>query len=126
MKFTSFREFRESLTTIDDVVAYLRTDLTSILRDLKKGLTRIDFNDNFSSFTKEVVDLPAGDTIKIRNQLREGKSFLVPSSYIIVRRKEGAESIVDIDEGDEKWTAESVFLKNTGASSATFTVLFLR
>ena len=120
MNFSSFKEFRHLLTpAIEDVGRFLSVDLTKTLRDLAVGLTKLSFLDNFESFSVEVT-IATGVEIEIRNQLR---SQLIPTQRIIVRGKSGTEDIVD---GDTEWTNQFVYLKNTGASSATVTVMFLR
>ena len=108
-----------------DIKAYSSNekDLLDSLRELSSGLNRLTFLDNFSSFRTTVTDLAAGDEIRIGNKIRENGKLIVPTDHFISRRNEGAETIVD---GDTAWTSENVYLKNTGASSATFTVIFFR
>ena len=119
MKFSAFREYRRAAGILEEVVEYLRTDLNRVLKDLNAGLTEFKFLDNFESFSTTVT-IAAGAELEIRNGLR---SKQIPSLRIIVRGKSGAESVVD---GDTEWSKDFVYLKNTGASSATVTVLFFR
>lgn len=121
MKFSNFKEFRSALNTadIDAVVAYLRNDLAGVLRDLSSGLSKLAFSDNFESFTTTVTIL-AGQELPIRNGLRSGA---IPSGRLIVRSDEGGLAVVD---GDATWTRDYLYLKNTGASSGTVTVVFYR
>ncbi|MBR9701024.1 hypothetical protein GOV11_04120 [Candidatus Woesearchaeota archaeon] len=120
MRFASFREFRNLLDPkLEEVVKFLTVDVTSTLRELTTGLTKISFEDNFESFTVEVT-LASGAETEIRNKLR---SQDIPTQRIIVRGGSGSQDIVD---GDTQWTKQFVYLKNTNASSVTATVLFLR
>lgn len=127
MKFPGFKEFRGNLKVsyasmaeiLDDTVNYLSVDLTRILRELVNGLTKLNFSDNFQSFLV-TVEIPATTEIAIPNDLRDGS---IPSHKLILRGKSGAQDVVD---GDAEWTQEFVYLKNTGASAVTVTVLFLK
>ena len=117
MKFTAFKEFRFS-STLDAVLGYLSNDLKTFLRELRLGLTRLSFVDNFDSFVVDVT-IGSGEELAIRNQLKSS----VPTQRIIVRGSSGSESIVD---GDTAWDLNYVYLKNVGASSASATVVFLK
>lgn len=120
MKFASFKEFRQAVAnTLEDVVAYLNTDHTKMIRELNVGLSKMSLVDNFDSFvTTETI--PAGTEVQIRNGLRNGQ---VPTYRIILRGDAGS---VDVVDGDTAWNTNFVSLKNVGASPATVTVLFLR
>ena len=131
MKFPSFKEFRQLLGTPDELVRYLTNDLATSMRALQIGLLRLSFADNFRSFSVDIKDLPEGDTVKIPNQLREGRSAITPTQFIVVRRKAGAEYIVEPTEDDKQWDENYLYLKNSHpvtipATTATFTVIFLR
>lgn len=116
MKFLGFKEFKNlSEDTFNDVIEYLKRDLVTSLRDLKTGLNNLKFTDNFNSF-KVVVDLPVGTEVAIRNELRNK----VPTERIILRGDAGG-----ITDGDTQWNLNYVYLKNTGATAKTVTVLFL-
>ena len=120
MKFSSFKEFRQAISsTIEDVVSYLNTDITKIIRELNIGLTRLNLSDNFESFVKTVT-IPATSELAIRNELQGGR---IPSHWIKLRSDTGG---IDVVDGDAVWNANYVYLKNTGASSATVTVVFLK
>ena len=112
MTFIAFKEFRGS---IKDVVLYLTTELKKILRDLQLGLTRLTLEDNFESF-KVNVSIPATSEVAIRNRLD-----VIPSERIILRSD--SSTVVD---GDTTWNENYVFLKNTGASAANVTVIFMK
>lgn len=131
MKFNSFKEFRQNgIDAIQDILSFLRTDLSELIRELNVGLGRLTISENMISFEHVVEKLPAGQEIRIKNQLRIGKSKIIPTKYIIVRRKEYAEYIVD---GDTPWDQNYLYLKNVHptadpakeSESATFTVVFL-
>lgn len=119
MKFSSFKEFRGAFKeTIEDVAKYLSIDITKTLRELSNGLTKLNFADNFESFEVSVT-INNGTELAIRNELRTGK---IPTKRIIVRGGDGVQNIVD---GDIEWTKNYVYLKNTGASPVSLTVIFL-
>lgn len=119
MRFTNFKEFRGVLQVAD----YLATDLANFLRDLRFGLDRLSFDENFEGFIVEDIEIGVGAELKIRNQLRN----IVPSQRLILRGKAGTENIVD---GDTEWTTNFVYLKNNGATAITTAtkvkVLFLK
>jgi hypothetical protein len=118
MKFSSFKEFRGAFkNSIEDVAKYLSVDITKILRELSNGLSNITFSDNFESF-EVIVTIAASSELAIRNELR-GKT---PSKRIIVRGSDGVQNIVD---GDTQWTESYVYMKNTGLSPVSVTLVFL-
>jgi hypothetical protein len=120
MRFTGFKEFRGLVgSTLDDVLLYLRNDLKKFLRELQLGLTKLSFADNFESF-QVTVTISAGAELQIRNELLNSA---IPTKRIIVKGGSGAQDIVD---GDTEWNLNYVYLKNTGASTATATVVFLK
>ena len=120
MKFSSFKEFREYAgSNVDALYQFLSVDMTKTLRELAVGLTRLRFTDNFESFKTEVT-IAAGTELAIRNEIRSGA---IPTERIIVRSSQG---IGDIADGDTEWNQNFVYLKNTGASDVTLTVIFLK
>lgn len=114
MKFRSFKEFRAG--SLQDVVEYLKVHLTSTLRDLVAGLTKLTFTDNFDAFEAEVT-IGAGSEAKIRNELST-----IPTKRMIVRAL-GSSDIID---GPTAWNKDFVYLKNNGGASATISVVFMR
>lgn len=123
MKTPQLREFRPFSTQKEELVSetakYLSVDLVRTLKDLMVTLRNLSFGDNFDSFT-ETVTIDAGQELAIRNKLPSG---LIPTSRIILRGGEGAESIVD---GTTAWDQNYVYLKNVGASQVEVKVAFLR
>lgn len=117
MKFPRLREYR-GLDTEELFLKYLRTDLLKTLRELTTGLSRLTLLENFESFLASDVEIGAGVEVKIRHTIG-----VTPSQRIIVRGGTGAQNIVD---GDTNWDSNYVYLKNTGASSVTVSVVFLR
>lgn len=114
MKFRSFKEFRDE--TLDRVIQFLRMDLTSTLRELGNGLSKLTFEDNFESFEISTTIL-AGQEVEIPNRLP-----VVPSRRIIVRQS-GNGLITD---GTTAWNASFLYLRNNGGASVTCTVVFMR
>lgn len=118
MKFTGLREFRAVGTEeIFDVVKYLAVDLVTSLRELTNGLRRLSFADNFDSF-QDTVTIASGAEARIRNQLDS-----IPTGYLKIKSNPGGVNVVD---GDTEWTNDFVYLKNSGATSATVTAVFLK
>ena len=123
MKFTSFKEFRTRIGDINDIVEFLKVDLTTTLRDLAVGLNKLTFVDNFDSF-KTTVTIPATKEVQIRNEIRNATTGenVIPTQRIIVRS-----NVAEIVDGDTEWSREQLYLKNTNATTdATVTVVFLR
>jgi len=114
MRFLGLKIFR-GRDTADDAVTYLKTDLANSLRDLTTGLGRLKLQDNFEGFEAQVVFAGAGEVA-----IRHAAGY-TPSQRIIVRA-----SAADIVDGDTAWDENFVYLKKTGAGTATATVIFLR
>lgn len=118
MRFSNFKEFKESLgVDFNKVVTFLKEDFSAMMRELRIGLTKLSMEDNFESFTVEVT-IAASTESAIRNRFRDGT---IPSKRIIVRST--GSGLVD---GDTEWSKDFVYLKNSGAASLTATVIFLK
>lgn len=114
-KFRNFKVFPSVRNDIDEVVKYLKGELANILVDLQTGLSKLELVENFNSFLYTGT-IAAGATAEIRNSLAT-----IPR-YRIILRSTGA----SIDDGVTEWTNNFVYLRNSGGSSATVTVLFLK
>lgn len=91
-------------------------DLASVIKHLTVGLNRLDFSSNFE--TMEITGtLTAGQELSYRNTLTA-----VPKGYIILKQKGNGL----ITAGDTAWSVDSLTLKNHGAVSVEFTVLFFK
>ncbi len=118
MIFSRFKELKKfGDIKLEDVVKYLTEELRMTFVQLHLGLRSLSFEDNFESFLVEVTIDSSAEKV-IRNQLT-----VIPSKRIIVRGGTGAEKVVD---GPTEWTKDYVYLKNTGASAVTVSVLFVR
>jgi len=135
MKFSYFKEFRKDTSDISEVIDYLRNELSSTIRDLASGLKKLSIEDNFQSFSVNVVDLASQAEISIQNQIIDNAVRVIPSGFIIVRQRSGRDSLgallnnnvpVSIVDGDTEWTTSRLYLKNVGTQAASFTVTFLR
>ena len=118
MKFSGFKELKAGPKSVEDIGKYLSSDLSFSLRELRSGLDKLNFKDNMQSF-EATVTIGAGLEAAISNKMPNNE---IPLHRIITRIK-GNASIVD---GDTTWSHNFVYLKNTGASSATLTVIFFR
>ena len=92
-------------------------DIKQLLKELRTGLGRLDFLNNFESFETEVT-IAANTESKIRNQLT-----FIPTRVIITKQTGNAL----VTAGDTAWTTEFLYIKNHDASnSATVKLLFLK
>lgn len=110
------------LTNRNSVVKYVEIDLWSWLKELSIGILKIDFKQNFQSFTVENISIPAGIEVSIPNQFRTAYPGTIPSGRIITRQR-GDANIID---GDTSWTSNHVYLKNPSANDAVITVIFFK
>lgn len=117
MRFSGFRKFTlPPVNSAGELARYLTVELGSIFTQLFLGLHKLKLEDNFEHFQVELT-IPAASELEIRNELRD----VIPSRRLIVRGNG-----VGIADGDAVWTKDFVYLKNTSASSATFTVMFFK
>lgn len=121
MRFTSFKEFKANYS---DANRYLTVELPQILRDLSTGLTHLEFDDNFISFTKVLI-IEANTEKTIQNELRDlSGNKIIPSKRLIVRGNQYASYVQD---GPTTWTVDNLYLKNYHATGdATLTVIFFK
>ena len=110
------------LTNRSSVVKYVEIDLWSWLKELSIGILKIDFKQNFQSFTVENLSIPAGIEVAISNQFRTSYPGTIPSGRIITRQQ-GDANIID---GPTKWTESLVYLFNPSANDAVISVIFFK
>lgn len=111
-----------TITNKKSFLKYLEIDLFSWLKDISFGMSRLNFKDNFQSFTVKDVIILAGEEVGIGNQFKNRYPGMVPDGRIIVRQKGNA----IIEDGDQNWTADNVYLKNSSENNAVVTVLFYK
>lgn len=92
------------------------TALDKLVKELENGLRKLDFLNNFQSF-EVIATFGPNEEIQITNRLQD-----IPKYYIIGRR----DSPGDIVDGDQPWTQEAVYLKNTSANTITATIIITR
>jgi len=119
MNFAALKEFRKTLATdLKSVSDYLANELSFTIRELRAGLQKLSFQDNFENF-QEVLTIPVSSEVTITNQLNS-----IPSGYLILKSDLGGLSVCI---GDTSWTLERVYLKNTSATDvANITVRFFK
>lgn len=118
MIFSAFKEFRMDLIrSLDDVKNYMNKEFSASLRELRAGLYKMRFDENFESFI-ETISIEAGQEVSIANRLDQ-----VPAWWVLLRTNEAGLSVCD---GDAPWTRNAVFLKNTSANVAQVTVAFFK
>lgn len=110
------------LTNRSSVVKYIEIDLWSWLRELSIGLLKIDFKQNFQSFTVEQLSIPAGVEVAISNQFKTSYPGTIPSARIITRQQ-GDANIID---GTTQWNESLVYLLNPSANDAVISVIFFK
>lgn len=116
MKLLGFRAFTGS--TASDVLRYLSTDLASAMQELRAGLSRLTFAENFETFSVD-LEIAANSEVQVRNRLK-----FTPTAWIAVRKNKAGLSVCD---GDTAWTQDYLYLKNTHATDqANLTVVFFR
>jgi len=110
------------LTNKNSVLKYIDVYLWSWMRDLSVGLLKIDFKQNFQSFTVENMHIPAGVEVSIPNHFRTSYPGSIPSARIITRQQ-GDANIID---GTNSWTDTHVYLRNPSVNDAVITVIFFK
>lgn len=108
------------LTNRSAVVKYIEIDLWSWLRDLTIGLFKINFQENFTSFTVRNIKMLAGAEVLIPNGFLSSARGSIPSGRIITRQQ-GDANIID---GPTIWNATTVSLFNPSANDATISAIF--
>lgn len=109
------------ITNKESLLKYIEIDLWSWLKDLSTGILKINFQQNFQSFTVENLSIKAGTEVSISNQFKNVYSGAIPSGRIIVRQT-GDANIID----GSKWTASHLYLMNPSANDAVISVLFYK
>lgn len=110
------------VTNRSSIVKYIEVDLWSWLRDLSIGLLKINFQENFQSFTVNNLSIPSGQEVSIPNSFRTAYPGTIPSGRIIIRQQ-GNANIID---GTQVWNANHVYLQNPSANDAVISVIFFK
>ena len=110
------------LTNKNSTIKYIVIDLWSWLKDFSTGLLKINFKENFQSFTVENILIPAATEVSIPNGFRRPYPGLIPSGRIIIRQQ-GDANIID---GGTKWNQNHVYLLNPSANDAVISVMFFK
>lgn len=110
------------ITNRSSVVKYVEIDLWSWLKELSIGLLKLDFKQNFQSFTVENLKIPAGMEVSIPNGFRAAYPGNIPTGRIVIRQQ-GDANIID---GNSSWTENQVYLRNPSANDAVVSVLFFK
>ena len=110
------------ITNRNSVVKYIDVDLWSWLKDLSVGILKIDFVQNFQTFTVNNLLIPAGTQAAIPNGFRNSYPGTIPSARIITRQM-GDANIID---GTTVWDINFVYLQNPSANDATISVIFFK
>lgn len=119
MNFAALKEFKKKVTTsVEDVADYLAIELAATIRELRAGLSRLRFEDNFESYLVE-ISVPINTELKIPNKLK-----FIPSKFLVVMRDEGG---IYLAKGASTWTLDYLYIKNTSLSlAANATLIFLK
>lgn len=108
------------LTNKDSTLKYIEVDLWSWLKELSIGVQKINFVQNFQSFTVNDLKIPAATEVTIPNQFISSFPGAIPSGRIIIRQT-GDANIID---GVNQWSQIHVFLRNPSANDAVISVIF--
>lgn len=115
MKFITFRDFKGAVL-IDDVVQFLKSELTINFKDLSTGLSnRLKFDDNFETFLSDQITLAAGEEGKLAHRMKATPQEWHVSDAI------GGNNIV---RGATQWDRTYAYFKNAGSVSSTFRIRF--
>lgn len=93
------------------------TDLGALLKELRAGLQRLSFGENFHAFQWQ-GDIDAGEEVAIPNTLEGVSGERYIPSGVLLMTVEGPDAV---SKGPTDWTYQFVFLKNR-ASTSTVTV----
>ena len=111
------------LSNRSSLVSYVEVDLWSWLKQLASGILRINFQQNFQSFTVKDLVIPPNTEVAIPNQFYEIYPGTLPDYRVIVRQR-GDATIID---GPTAWNSKLVYLFNASlVNSATITVIFFK
>lgn len=112
------------LTSRRSYIKYIEVDLWSWLKDLSTSMLKINFKDNFQSFTVDNLTIPASTEVSIPNAFRTAYPGTIPSGRIIIRQSLSSMAVLD---GDTEWTDTHVYLKNADPVNAVkVSVLFFK
>jgi len=96
------------------IAPYVQSPLFSWMKSVASGLNgNLSFNDNFNSFVVRNVEIAAGATVNIDNQLG-----IIPNERYIVRQT--GNGVIT----DGEWTRETLQLVNQGAETVVIDVRF--
>jgi len=102
------------LPSIQGIGKYVQSDLFAWLKNIVSGLNgRLSFNDNFNSFIVNNLEIAAGATVNIDNQLS-----VIPNERYIARQT--GNGVIT----DGIWDITTLRLKNNGAVDVVVSVRF--
>lgn len=102
------------LASLTGLAKYLQADLFAWLKQLTNGMNgRLNFDENFQSFIVRDLEIEAGATAIISNQLN-----VIPNERIVV--KQTGDGVIT----DGTWDVRALRLVNNGAVSVTIDVRF--
>lgn len=102
------------LGSFSGVGLYVQSSLFSFLKSVASCLNgKLSFNDNFNSFVIRDVEIAAGATANIDNQLS-----IIPNERYIVRQT--GNGVIT----DGNWTIDTLELTNEGAETVVISVRF--
>lgn len=110
------------ITNRNSLVKYIEIDLWSWLKELSIGILKLNFMQNFQSFTVVDLSIPAGVEVAIPNQFLTVYAGTIPSGRIITRQQ-GDANIID---GVTPWSTDLVYLMNPSANNAVISVIFFK
>ena len=88
-------------------------NIQRLTKELSTRLRDLTFTDNFNSFIKKDLTIPAGTSVRFRNELQ-----IKPNSVILLHSI-GDTNIGPSDAIGESWTKENIYIKNYGSNNAT-------
>lgn len=105
-----------------DAGKFLQTNLYPWMINLATGFRKINFVDNFISFTVPNLLIPANSSVLVPNQfrIRFGGEAAIPSGRIIL--KQSGNGLIT----DGVWDSNNLQQINNGSVDVTITILYFR
>lgn len=109
-------------SAVNDPGKYLQLLLYPWLQNISTGLRKLQFDENFNSFTVSNLVIENGATARINNQFksRGAAAGILPTGRLIV--KQTGNGLVS----DGVWTGDTIEMINNGPNDVTVSIIFFR
>ncbi len=110
------------ITNRKSILKYIEVDLWGWIKDLSISILKLDFYQNFQTFTLRDLMIPPNSQIAISNAFKRSYPGTIPSARIIIRQQGNAV----ITDGNLPWDENHVYLFNNSANTVVISVIFFR